>query len=73
MPHPIQNMKQECHHDWCYAGVVFSFGDRLPGSNANERVYEDRFYCRHCLATKDINRRVFGNTYQKLVEGSMPK
>lgn len=64
---------QTCKHDWLYQTLVYSDGHQLAGSSACERVYEDRYYCRHCLVVKDLNVRVHGNNWDKPIPGSVPK
>jgi hypothetical protein len=64
----------ECEHDFAFAVVVYSYAtERMWGSDAKGRIYEDRFVCRRCLETRDINPRAEGSSYTKPVEGTMPK
>ena len=63
----------ECKHEWQYQGVVHHSGHTLPGSGARERVYEDRYFCKNCLAIFDKNPRVQGNDYSEAIKGSFPK
>lgn len=66
--------EQQCAHEYQYCGVVYSQGDRCPGSGAHYRVYEDKFFCSRCLDTQYRNRRTNGHsTYDKVLVGSMPK
>lgn len=66
-------MSTACEHHWQYQGVVYSHGHQLPGSGAQARIYEDRYFCSRCLATADRNPREMGNSYVKPIEGSYPK
>lgn len=64
----------DCVHTYSYAGTVYSYEEHpRPGSGAHTRIYEDRFFCCKCLATRDINPRVEGNSYTKPIEGTIPK
>ena len=64
----------ECDHNFSYAGLVWHFEKySMPGSGAHEIIYEDRYFCQKCLEIRDINPRVHGNSYEKRIEGSIPK
>lgn len=62
-----------CEHNWGYQGLVWHLGRERAGSSARDMVYEDRYFCTKCLEIKDINRRIHGNSYEKVIEGSHPK
>lgn len=64
---------EPCTHDFLYQGTVYWSGTRLAGSDATQRIYGDRYYCRKCLWTTVLNERPVGNTYGKPLEGTMPK
>jgi hypothetical protein len=66
--------KTACEHDFSFAIVVYSYAvERNWGSDARDRIYEDRFVCRKCLETRHINPRTEGNSYTKPIEGTVPK
>lgn len=74
----MENIEDEfCHdgkrHKFVFAGVVFSYGHKIPGSSAEQRILEDKFFCEVCLETKYINPRVRGNSYNQIIPGSFPK
>ena len=74
LPHmtPIEDIR--CDHSFSYAGLVWHFDKYpMPGSGAHEVIYEDRYFCQRCLQTRDLNPRVHGNSYEKRIEGSIPK
>ena len=62
-----------CTHVYQFQGAVHHAGHQLPGSGAHERVYEDKYVCMSCLDIQYISPRVFGNTYSKPLEGTLPK
>lgn len=64
---------EPCTHDFAFQATVYWGGSRLAGSDALERKYADRYYCRKCLWTTLQNERVVGNTYHKVVAGTLPK
>ena len=61
-----------CDHPFEYQGVV-TWPDKysLPGSGAHARNYADMYYCRRCCATKLMNQRQLGNTYEKVRNGAV--
>ena len=61
------------HGAYQYQGIVWSHGNMVPGSGAHYMVYEDRYFCTVCLETKDTNRRIMGNSYEKTIPWSVPK
>lgn len=64
---------EPCTHDFAFQSTVHWVGERLPGSDAKDRWYGDRYYCRKCLWTVLRNERVVGNTYGRVIEGTLPK
>ncbi len=60
-------------HEYTYAGLVYSEGHQRPGSGAHEVIYEDWFYCTHCAEPKYQNQRCIGSSYEKRLDGSLPK
>jgi hypothetical protein len=64
----------ECtDHVFAFQGMVYHFGRQEPGSSAHEMIYEDRYYCTRCLLIVDKNARHHANSYQKKLEGAVPK
>lgn len=62
-----------CDHQWVHQGLVWWYGDQRPGSSAYNIMYADRYFCSKCLKVKDINERSFGDSYQKLIPGAVPR
>jgi hypothetical protein len=62
-----------CDHNYQFQGVVYSYGHQLVGSGARAVFYEDKYFCTNCLDIKFLNKREHGNSYQKAIEGTMPK
>ncbi len=61
-------------HEYRFAQLVYSFNEwPIPGSGARERYLEDKFTCSKCLHTRYANKRTNGNSYDKPIEGSVPK
>lgn len=60
-------------HTYTFAGTVYSDGPQRPGSSSHERIYEDKFYCQHCLDVQYRNPRNGGSTYNRPAEGMLPK
>ena len=64
----------ECEHAFQYCGVVYSHSDySMPGTGARQRYLEDKFFCSKCLETRYENRRPYGNSYQDVPNGTLPK
>lgn len=64
----------ECEHTWRFANTVYWAGRYpLPGSDARERMYGDRYFCEKCLETQIKNERSEGNTYGQPVPGTFPR
>lgn len=60
-------------HLWAYQGLVYSQGNRVPGSGAHYRKYADRYYCQRCLDIRDANEREQSNDYYPPIPGAVPK
>lgn len=61
-------------HEYEFQGVVYSYSDRpISGSSAHEVIYEDKFFCIHCLDFRYRNKRIIGDSYQPRIPGSFPK
>jgi hypothetical protein len=64
----------EHEHLWVFGGVRSHEDERpMSGTSARQRYLEDWFYCSYCMESKFINKRPFGDSYQKLPEGVLPK
>jgi len=63
----------ECTHEFMYAGIVFEYVGKAPGSGAEIRVYYDRYYCMKCLYSE--YRKISGNdnSYCPLKYNATPK
>lgn len=61
-------------HSWRRGGLVYEHDDTpIAGTGARRRVYSDRFYCAHCLASRYTNARPLGTSYDAPIAGSTPK
>jgi hypothetical protein len=72
---PHAGSERETHeHEWVYGGLRYEV-DPYPvaGTSARAVVYHDWFYCSTCLAQHYLNARRVGNTYEKLLEGALPR
>lgn len=66
-------MNNECEHHWQFQHTVYWFGSQVSGSSARYRMIGDRYYCTKCLATAVRNERERGTSYDKPIEGTVPK
>ena len=66
-------MNDDCDHRWQFQGGVYSFDEYRPGSSAQERVIEDRYFCEKCLEVRHRNKRYAGTSYDKPIIGTLPK
>lgn len=67
------NLEHVCDHKFLFAHTVFSNGSQRAGSGAKDILYEDKFFCEKCLKTEYRNKRNFGNSYSKPLDGAFPK
>lgn len=64
---------QPCDHLWCYAGVRYELGHRLPGSSAREVLYFDAYFCQRCLERTYVRTTFTGSSYDQILFGATPK
>ena len=62
-----------CEHSYAFQGVVYSDSGNVPGSGAQYRYYEDKYYCTKCLDIRYGGARVLGNSYGAPINGAFPK
>lgn len=62
-----------CEHNFAFQGVVYSDGGSVPGSGAQYRHYEDKYFCTKCLHTVYGNKRQVGVSYREPLPGAFPK
>lgn len=62
-----------CEHNYVFKGLIYSHGAHMPGSDARYRTYEDAYYCSKCLHSVFKNAREIGSSYDKPIQGAMPK
>lgn len=70
---PPQFTPEACPHKFGFQGTVYWSGNTIPGSEAKERVYADRYFCKLCLYISTINLRTIGNTYGKPLPNTLPR
>jgi hypothetical protein len=70
----VAEQEEVCDHTWVFGGLRYQESDYpRPGSSARDRIYWDWFYCYSCLASQHVNERVFGTSYDKPIEGAIPR
>ena len=63
----------ECEHNYAFQGVVYSDSGNVPGSGAQYRHYEDKYYCTKCLDFQFRNKRQIGVSYREPIAGTFKK
>lgn len=66
-------MATDCEHNWQFQQTVFWFGHERPGSSARDMHLGDRYFCTKCLDSRIANERIHGTSYDKRIEGTVPK
>lgn len=64
--------EQQHEHNYVYGGVVYVFGDRLPGSGARQVRYYDRYYCAGCLDYQYQRLDFVGSSYDEIRFNATP-
>lgn len=61
-----------CDHDYCYDGVRYQLGGRVPGSGSLEVHYFEAFHCRRCLDRRYVQLGYSGNSYDQISFDAIP-